>query len=70
MICLSALLTTTIMAQKKVVDALSEMGHRDDFKVMIGGAASSRNWAEQIGADAYGADAQEAVEIAVDLIKK
>ncbi len=70
MICLSALLTTTIIAQKEVIDALKEMGHREDFKVMIGGAASSKNWAEEIGADAYGADAQEAVEIAVALLKK
>jgi trimethylamine corrinoid protein len=70
MICLSALLTTTIIAQKEVVDALKEMGHRKDFKVMIGGAASSQNWAEEIGADAYGADAQEATEIAIDLLKK
>ncbi len=68
MICLSALLTTTIIAQREVIDALREMGHREDFKVMIGGAASSKNWAEEIGADAYGADAQEAVEIAVDLL--
>jgi methanogenic corrinoid protein MtbC1 len=37
---------------------------------MIGGAASSKNWAEGIGADAYGADAQEAVEIAIDLLKR
>jgi trimethylamine corrinoid protein len=68
MICLSALLTTTILAQKEVVDALKEMGHREDFKVMIGGAASSKKWAEEIGADAYGADAQEATEIALDLL--
>jgi methanogenic corrinoid protein MtbC1 len=46
------------------------MGHKEDFKVMIGGAASSRNWAEEIGADAYGADAQDAVEVAIDLLKK
>ncbi|MGD8304688.1 MAG: cobalamin-dependent protein [Desulfobacterales bacterium] len=70
MICLSALLTTTIIAQKEVVDALKEIGHREDFKVMIGGAASSKNWAEEIGADAYGADAQEATEIAIDLLTK
>ena len=55
MICLSALLTTTILAQKEVVDALKEMGHREDFKVMIGGAASSKKWAEEIGADRAGA---------------
>ena len=70
MICLSALLTTTILAQKEVIDALQEMGSRDDFKVMIGGAASSKNWAQEIGADAYGADAQEATEIAIDLLTK
>jgi trimethylamine corrinoid protein len=70
MICLSALLTTTVIAQKEVVDALKEMGHREDFKVMIGGAAASQNWAEEIGADAYGADAQEATEIAIDLLKR
>ena len=58
------------MAQKEVVDALKEMGLRDDFKVVIGGAASSKKWAEEIGADAYGADAQEATEIAIDLLKK
>ncbi len=68
MICLSALLTTTILAQKEVIDALQEMGYRDDFKVMIGGAASSESWAREIGADAYGADAQEATEIAIDLL--
>ena len=70
MICLSALLTTTIMAQKEVIDALQEMGYRDDFKVMIGGAASSKSWAQEIGADAYGADAQEATEIAIDLLSE
>ena len=70
MICLSALLTTTILAQKEVIDALQEMGYRDDFKVMIGGAASSESWAQEIGADAYGADAQEATEIAIDLLTK
>ncbi len=70
MICLSALLTTTILAQKEVIDALQEMGYRDAFKVMIGGAASSKSWAQEIGADAYGADAQEATEIAIDLISE
>ncbi len=70
MICLSALLTTTILAQKEVIDALEEMGYRDDFKVMIGGAASSESWAQEIGADAYGADAQEATEIAISLLTK
>ena len=37
---------------------------------VIGGAASSKKWAEEIGADAYGADAQEATEIAINLLTK
>jgi corrinoid protein of di/trimethylamine methyltransferase len=65
---LSALLTTTIEGQKDVIESLKEKGRREKFKIMIGGAASSRLWAEEIGADAYGADAQEAVSIAEDLV--
>ena len=65
---LSALLTTTIEGQKDVIESLKEKGRRENFKIMIGGAASSRLWAEEIGADAYGADAQEAVSIAEDLL--
>jgi len=68
-IALSALLTTTIGAQQEVVQNLEEAGFRNKFKVMIGGAASSKEWARTIGADAYGADAAEAVEIAVDLMR-
>ena len=65
---LSALLTTTIEGQKDVIESLKEKGRREEFKIMIGGAASSRLWAEEIGADAYGADAQEAVGIAESLL--
>ena len=58
---LSALLTTTTQAQADVVAALEEAGLRDRVKVLIGGAASSQEWAAQIGADGYAEDAAAAV---------
>ncbi len=58
---LSALLTTTTQAQADVVAALEEAGLRDRVKVLIGGAASSPEWAAQIGADGYAEDAAAAV---------
>ncbi|MCP4751408.1 MAG: hypothetical protein GY866_10975 [Proteobacteria bacterium] len=63
-IALSALLSTALPIQKEVVEALSEKGVREKYKVMVGGAVASREFAEQIGADAYGKNAMEALEIA------
>ena len=60
---LSSLLTTTLREQKGVIDALVEAGLRDKVKVMVGGGVVTREWADKIGADAYGEDAMEAVEI-------
>jgi len=54
---ISALMTTTISEQKKVIDLLSEKGLRDRVKVIVGGAPLSEEWAQKIGADAYAADA-------------
>jgi len=59
---LSSLLTTTIKEQKAVIDALKESGIRSKVKVMVGGGAVTQEWADKIGADAYGEDAQDAVE--------
>jgi len=58
---MSALLTTSMLEQKKVIDALREAGLRDRVKVILGGAPVSKAWAEEVGADAYGEDAFEAV---------
>lgn len=58
---LSALLTTTMVVMAEVVGALKEAGLRDSVKVVIGGAAVSQDYANEIGADAYCADAFEAV---------
>jgi corrinoid protein of di/trimethylamine methyltransferase len=54
---ISALMTTTIGEQKKVIDLLAEKGLRDRVKVIVGGAPLSEEWAFKIGADAYAADA-------------
>lgn len=58
---LSALLTTTTQAQADVIEGLEDMGMRERVKVLIGGAATSAEWATQIGADGYAEDATAAV---------
>lgn len=65
---LSALLTTTMPAMKQVVDLLSEQGLRNEIHVIIGGAPVSDEYADSIGADAYGFDAGKAVEIVNGLL--
>ena len=66
----SALLTTTLMEQKKLEDELKKHGLRDKFKTMVGGAPATQRWADRIGADAYGEDAAEAVEKSLSLLNK
>ena len=58
---LSALLTTTMVVMGEVTDALKAAGVRDTVKVLIGGAAVSENFAEEIGADAYCVDGFDAI---------
>jgi len=58
---LSALLTTTMVAMKEIIDALSAAGVRDSVKVLIGGAAVSDEYAKEIGADFYCIDGFDAV---------
>lgn len=67
-IALSALLTTTMNEQGRIIQALSEAGVRDDVKVMIGGAPVTEEWAEKISADAFTADAAEAARWAKEYI--
>jgi len=62
-LCLSALLTTTMVFQKEVIDALKEAGLRGKVKVMIGGAPVTQGFADEIGADAYTPDAASAAEV-------
>jgi 5-methyltetrahydrofolate--homocysteine methyltransferase len=62
-LCLSALLTTTMMAQKEVIEALKTAGIRDKVKIMVGGAPVTQSFANEIGADAYAPDAATAAEV-------
>lgn len=64
----SALLTTTIMEQKKLEDELRERNLRDQFKTMVGGAPCTQRWADKIGSDAFAEDAAEAVSKALELL--
>jgi corrinoid protein of di/trimethylamine methyltransferase len=63
----SALLTTTMLHQKEVIQALEEAGLGDEVKVMVGGAPITENWAKEIGADGYAEDAIGAVAVAREL---
>jgi len=65
---MSALLTTTMPQMKEVIDAIEEEGIRDDISIMIGGAPVSEDFAEEIGADAFGADAATAAEIGKEIV--
>ena len=65
---LSALLTTTILNQEVVIQALTEAGLREQVKVIIGGVPANPEWAEEIGADAYAENATEAVEVVKGLV--
>ncbi|MDR9459009.1 MAG: cobalamin-dependent protein, partial [Dehalococcoidia bacterium] len=60
---LSALLTTTMVAMGEIVEALKKNDLRDKVKILIGGAAVSNEYAEEIGADAYCVDGFEAVRV-------
>jgi trimethylamine corrinoid protein len=59
---MSALLTTTMEEQKKLVKALLEAGERERYKVVVGGAPATQRWADAIGADAYAEDASDGVK--------
>jgi corrinoid protein of di/trimethylamine methyltransferase len=70
LICLSALLTTTMTGQKKLIEHLKEKGLYGRFKVMVGGAPVNQKWADDIGADGYSENALTAVGAAKKLTEK
>ena len=69
MLGMSALLTTTMTKQRDVIEALEDVGIRDQVKVLVGGAPVSQVWADEIGADGYAEDATQAVHVAEGLAK-
>lgn len=64
----SALLTTTMLGQRDVIEALRAAGLREQVKVMVGGAPVTPEWASEIGADGFGEDAARAVSLARELV--
>ncbi len=66
-VCLSALLTTTMPMMKQTVDAIVESGLRDQVKILVGGAPVTQAFAEEIGADGFAADAGSASKLAKSL---
>ncbi len=67
-ICVSALLTTTMLGQKTLIQKLRQQGLYEDFRVMVGGAPVNRQWAQDIGAHGYAENAMAAVEVIKQLL--
>ena len=64
----SALLSTTVYYQKVTIDEFEKAGHRDKVHILIGGAPTSQEWADECGADGWGKDAVDAVRLAKKLV--
>jgi trimethylamine corrinoid protein len=62
-IAMSALLSTTMLYQREVVELLSNKGLRDEYFILVGGAPVTQAWADEIGADGYARGAYEAVQL-------
>ena len=66
----SALLTTTMIGQKKIIDLLKEKKMADRFKVILGGAPVTSKWVEECNADGFAENAIEAVKLVKSLVNK
>jgi methylmalonyl-CoA mutase cobalamin-binding domain/chain len=67
-VCISALLTTTMPEMRGIIEALEKKGLRDGIKILVGGAPLNQKFADDIGADGYAGDAGEAVDVAKSLV--
>jgi 5-methyltetrahydrofolate--homocysteine methyltransferase len=68
LIGISALLTTTMLSMKAVIEKVAEEGLRDKVKIIIGGAPVTQGFADEIGADGYAPDASSAVDLTKQLL--
>jgi corrinoid protein of di/trimethylamine methyltransferase len=66
----SSLMTTTMPGQKEIIELLKDKGIRDQFKVVIGGAPTGQEWADQIGADLWCEEASSAPRMMAELLQK
>jgi len=69
-IAISALLTATIPGQREVISLLNEVGERDKYVVLVGGAPVTQEWADEIGADGFSTSAAGGVRLAGELLAK
>ncbi|MFX0124111.1 MAG: B12-binding domain-containing protein [Candidatus Hodarchaeota archaeon] len=69
-IALSALMTTTMVSQKEVIELLNALGKRNDYIVIIGGAPTTETWQQEIGADGWAETAVQAGKLAAELLQK
>ena len=69
-VCLSALLTTTMNEMKVVVEEFQKAGVRERYKIMIGGAPITQSFCNAIGADSYTPDAATAADAALELVSR
>jgi corrinoid protein of di/trimethylamine methyltransferase len=69
-VCLSALLTTTMLNQKRFMELVKSRGLAGRFKVLVGGAPVTQRWASEIGADGYAENAPSAVRLALRLMQE
>jgi corrinoid protein of di/trimethylamine methyltransferase len=69
-VALSALMTTTLPAQKRTIRLFEEVGVRGEFHLIVGGGAVSQEWADEIGSDGYSPDAAGAVDLCKTLQKQ
>jgi trimethylamine corrinoid protein len=67
-IAASALMTTTMVYMPELIKQLKELGLREQYKVMVGGAPVIKSWAQEVGADGYGLTGKEAVQSALELM--
>jgi len=65
---MSALMTTTMLNQKKIIEELKRRGLRNRVKIIVGGAPTTEAWAREIGADAWGSDCFDAVKKVRELL--
>ena len=70
LIAASALMTTTISGQKDIVDYLNAVGKRGKYTVLVGGGPTTKQWAEEIGADGYAETAVEGVRLALEKVER
>ncbi len=67
-VALSALMTTTLPAQKRTINLFTEVKQRDRYAIIVGGSAVNQAWAEEIGSDGYSPDAAGAVALCKELM--